>query len=136
MVADAADRNAGFLRGLAADGILDRLARLDKAGEAGIHAGREACLAAKEAAFAVDGEHDHHRVGAREMLGAAVRTVAPVTTDADHRLRPADGAEAVPLMPAGEASRLRQRAEMLGSDGALDGERAEVDQPDPRLVED
>src|SRR5690606_6544110 len=78
VVARAAVADAGFLLRLAADGVLDRLARLHEAGEARIHAGREPRLAAEEGALFrdVDGEHDDHRVGAREVLGAAGWAVA------------------------------------------------------------
>lgn len=54
MIADAADADPGLLADLAAHGVLDRLARLDEAGEAGIGARREARLPAHEAALAVD----------------------------------------------------------------------------------
>ena len=72
-------RNAGFLQRLAPHRLLDRFARLDKAREARPHAGAEAALPAEQAALAIDRQHDHHRIGAREVLRLAARTVAPPT---------------------------------------------------------
>ena len=49
VIGDAADADAGFLVRLAPDRVLDRLAGLDEAGEAGVHARREMRLAAEQA---------------------------------------------------------------------------------------
>src|SRR4029079_9304207 len=123
VVADAADGDAGLLGRLAADSVFDRLPRFDEAGKAGIHARGEAGLAAEETALAVDREHDHDRVGAREMFRTAGRAVAAVAADLDYGLGAADRQKAMPLMPAGEAPRLRQRAEMLVRERTFDRQR-------------
>src|SRR5918997_6153534 len=72
-IAHRADAYAGFLEGFAAHRVLDRLARLDEAGEARIHAGGETGLPAEEAALAAGDEHDGDRIGARKVLRAAGR---------------------------------------------------------------
>ena len=70
VIDDAAEPDAGFLQRLAPHRVLDRLARLDEAGERRIHAGHEMRAAAEQAALARHRQHDRHRVGARKMLGA------------------------------------------------------------------
>ena len=52
MVDDAAEPDAGFLEGLAPHRVLDRLARLDEAGERRIHAGQEMRAAPEQAVLA------------------------------------------------------------------------------------
>ncbi len=124
---------------LAAHRILDRLAGLHEAGEARVHVRVEARRAAEERALAaalpVDGEHDHHRVGARKMLRRADRAVAPVSADRHPGRRAADRAEAVAGVPVGEAARLREAAKVLRRNRAFDRERAEVAECDPGLVD-
>ena len=55
-------------RSLAPDRVLDRLAGLQEAGEAGIHPRQRSGLAAQQAGIATADQHDHHRVGAGEMV--------------------------------------------------------------------
>jgi hypothetical protein len=62
---------AGLLLQLAGAAFLDGLAGLDEAGQGRVHAGRPQRLAAQQAAAVVQGQHDRHRVGAREVLGLA-----------------------------------------------------------------
>ena len=66
---------------------------------------------------------------------AAGRAVAPVAADLHRGRGAADGAEAVAEMPVAEAPRLRHGAEIGRADAALDGERAEVDDPVGAFVE-
>src|ERR1700722_14408360 len=75
-IGDRSADDAGLLARLAPDRLLDRLARLDKAGEARPHAGLEPVRAAQDATSAGDGEHDHDRIGARKMQAPAGWTVA------------------------------------------------------------
>ena len=70
-VARVGDLDARLLEHLARHGLLERLARLDEAGQRAVAAGRPGRLAAEQDAVAVDDEHDHHRVGARVVVGAA-----------------------------------------------------------------
>ena len=58
---------------LARDRRLDRLARLDEPGQRRIAARRILRLAAEQQAAVMLGQHDHHRVDARIMFGAAAR---------------------------------------------------------------
>ena len=52
---------------LARHRLLEALARLDEAGQRRMHARRPDALAAQETALAVMDQHDHRRIGAREM---------------------------------------------------------------------
>jgi hypothetical protein len=104
-IADRMDRDAGFLLQFARDRFLDRLARLDEAGERGIAAGRPAMLAAEQHPSLMLGEHDRNGIDAREMFG---RTgfAAPRPAGLVRMGRPtADRAEAMPGMPEDEAAR-------------------------------
>src|SRR5262245_9926061 len=76
-IGDAPAHDAGFLARLSPHGVLDRFARLDKAGKARPHAGLKPMRAAENAAIARNGKHDGDRIGAREMRGLARRAVAP-----------------------------------------------------------
>ena len=67
MVVDGTDLNPGLLADFARDRVLEALARLDKAGEGRIHAGREVPRAPHQRAVAVGHQHDHGGVGARKM---------------------------------------------------------------------
>ena len=88
-----------LLADLAPHRLLDRLAGLDEAGEARIHALRKARLAAEQAALAVERQHDDDRIGAREMLRLAGVAFAPPAGGGDPRRRAAIGAEAVARVP-------------------------------------
>jgi len=63
--------DAGLLEHFAPHRFLDGFPRLGEAGKARPHGRRETPRAAKHAAFAQDREHDHDRIGAREMLRLA-----------------------------------------------------------------
>jgi hypothetical protein len=73
VVADGGGGQAGLFHQLAGAGLLDGLAGLEEAGQGREHAGRPGRLAAQQAAAVVQGQHDRHRVGAREVLGLAGR---------------------------------------------------------------
>src|SRR5690606_10053612 len=94
-----AHTHAGLLEHLALDGLLDRLARLDEAGERREAVRRKPRLAPEEnLALALD-EHDRHRVDARKMLRPASGAVAlPAALGKRCRL-PAARAEPVPRVP-------------------------------------
>jgi hypothetical protein len=70
--------------------------------------------------------HDHHGIGARKMLRAAGRTVAP-PAGIDHAARrPAIGTEAVPRMPAEHGLRLGERGQMLRREKPAGRDRPQV----------
>ena len=124
MIGDAADRDAGLLLHLAPHRLLDRLARLQEAGERRIHAGREARLPAEQAALAVDRQHDHHRIDARKNLDRRRRRRCGCTPPPLQRERPAAApAEAVRGVPVEIGARLRERRE-VGRRRARPGSRA------------
>ena len=75
-VAHVADGDARFLHQLARHRLLDRFAGLDEAGQRRIAARRILRLAGEQDAAVMLGEHDHDRIDAREMLGAAIRAFA------------------------------------------------------------
>src|SRR5262249_425334 len=64
---------ADLLARLPANRLLDRLARLHESGKTRPHALGKPVRAAENAALARNGEHDHDRIGARKMLGRALR---------------------------------------------------------------
>src|SRR5580658_5035599 len=67
-VDDAPAHDARLFLHLAPHGYLDVLARLDEPGEARPHRGGEPRGAAEQALLAAHGQHDDHRIGAREVL--------------------------------------------------------------------
>src|SRR5207244_1209867 len=87
-IVDAPAHDAGLLAGFAPHRVFDRLARFDEAREAGPHAGLKAVGAAEHAALTLDREHDCNRIGAREMLRVAGRTIAPPAAFNDVSRRP------------------------------------------------
>src|SRR4029077_3315001 len=108
----AAD-DAGFLQCLAPRRFLDALARLDETGKTRPHVGDEAARAAEQAPVAVDRQHDHDWVRAREVLDLAGRTLALPAGLRDGGRRAAICAEAMPRMPREQRLRLGERREML-----------------------
>ena len=121
-----AAEDAGFLAGFTPHRVLDRLARLEEAGEARPHGRPETRAAAEQAVLALGRQHDHHRIGAREMLGVALRTIA-LPAGADRlRRRAAVRAEAVTQMPMQHRLGLGDRRQMLGPDQPLHRDRAQV----------
>src|SRR5262249_33860588 len=77
-VAHLAPPPRGPLEPLAGDRLFEALPRLDEAGQRAVAPRRPGRLAAEHRAVAVLDEHDHDGVGARVMLGAAVRAAAHV----------------------------------------------------------
>ncbi|MCG3170396.1 MAG: hypothetical protein CALGDGBN_01936 [Pseudomonadales bacterium] len=96
---------AGLLEQLAAHRLLERLAGLDEAGQRRIEPRGEDRLAPQQHLAAVFGEHDHDRVDARKVLGAAMRTAAPPAGTERHGRRTAVRAVAVAVMPVDHAAR-------------------------------
>ena len=125
-IAHRAGMDAGLLHGLAPHRLLEGLAGFDEAGETGPHARREAGGAAEQALVAVDGEHDHHRVGARKMLRAAIRAFAPPAGLGDDEALAAIGAEAAPGVPGDHRLGGGELADLLGAHQLLHGDGAQV----------
>ena len=85
-VARRADLDARLLAHLARDGLLEALARLDEPGQRGVAAAAARSAWRPSRTRSPSGhEHDHDRVGARVMLGAAVRAAAHEAGLADAR---------------------------------------------------
>src|SRR3546814_4284998 len=101
-VAAAKDAHAAFLQHLALDGLLQRLARLDEAGQGGIAVRRPAGVAAEQQAAAVGDGHDHRRVAARVVLQFAARAPAEPAGAAVFERGAADAAVAMPRLPRSE----------------------------------
>ena len=102
--------DVGFLEHLARDRLFQALARFDESGQRRVHARRKARLAPQQATVAVMHQHDHGRIGAREMRRGAVRIgAAPDMTGfgADGRMA-ADAAEPVAGVPPCQATRIGQ----------------------------
>ena len=108
-VDDVAHAHPRLLVNLARHRFLDRLARLDEAGERAEAARGKARLAAEQQArrlpLAVRHQHDRDRIGARKMLRVAPGAFALPAAFGDPRALPAHGAEAVPGMPIDQAAR-------------------------------
>src|SRR4029079_7314285 len=98
-VADVGDRDTGLLADLARDRLLEALPPLDETREAGEPPLGPVRVASEEDAVAVGDERDDDRVGARVVLGAAVRAGAHVARlDAVRRVA-AVRAEAMAAVP-------------------------------------
>src|SRR6185503_1210176 len=105
-IAYAAAADPRLLAYLAAHGLLERFSRLDEAGEARKPRARAPAIATEQGPIAVDREHDHDGIGAREVRRAAI-WAAPHPTGARHPGgRSALGAEAVAAMPVEQRPRL------------------------------
>src|SRR5215813_4436321 len=115
-IAYASANDAGLFARFPPHGIFDRLPRLDEPGEARPHAGLETVRAAEHAALARDRKHDHDRVGAGKMLGAAGRAVASPTGFDQIGRGSAIGAKAMTPMPVEERLAFGERRQMLGLD--------------------
>ena len=92
----------------ARDRFFEALAGLDEAGEGRMHALRPGCLPAEEAALvALMHQHDHRRIGAREMHRVAgfVGAAADMAGFFRARRAAAHAAKAMALMPVGHAAR-------------------------------
>src|SRR3546814_5871218 len=73
-VAAAKDAHAAFLQHLALDGLLQRFARLDEAGQGGVAVRRPAGVPAEQQAAAVGDGDDHRRIGARVVFRSEEHT--------------------------------------------------------------
>ncbi len=83
-------------------------------------------MSAEQAPVAVAGEHDDHRIGAREVLGAAGRAVAPPAALDGAGRRTANRTEAMARVPGEERFRFGEWRQMVGCDSALDRDRAQI----------
>src|SRR5690606_29732527 len=98
-VAYRTNTDARLFERFPADGRLNRLARLDEAGKAGVHAWGKARAAAQKAAVVLHGKHDRDRIGAREVLCSAALADTPVTAGTHLVLAATASAEAVRVVP-------------------------------------
>ena len=121
MVADFADADAGLFHNLAADGFFDGFTLVDEAGEGGVHlhAREPAAGLAEDATVAAGDDDDDDRVGAGEVLGAAVGALADLAAALLVGGGAADAAEAMAVMPVDLGAGLGDDAGVGGrQDGA------------------
>ena len=81
--------------------------------------GRKLLLPAQQAFVARGHQHDHDGIGARKMLGLAVRAIALPAALRHRRAGAAIGAKTVALMPAHHRFRHRDRRKLVGRHHAL-----------------
>ena len=112
-VADVAHADAGFLQHLARDRFLDSLARLDEPGQRRIAALGKTGLAAKQQMPLALDQHDGDGVGARKLLGAALRAIALPAALGEQGGAAALRAEAVPRMPVEQAARTAVKRQLV-----------------------
>src|SRR5712692_407106 len=125
-IGDAATYNAGLLQGFPPYRIFDGFARLDESRKARPHALGKPRLAAEEAPFAMDREHDDDRIGTGKMLGSARRAIAAPAGLHQARRRAAVRTKAVPPVPAEQGFRLRERRQILPRHQGAGREAAQV----------
>ena len=128
IVADIVAAHAGFLEDFAAHRVFDGFRRFYKAGQARPHPGRKMLLPAEQAFVAARHQHDHHRVGAREMLGLAVWAIAAPAALRHGGAGAAIGAVAVALIPADQRFGGGDRRQLLRRDHALHHQAAQIGQ--------
>ncbi len=127
------DVDRGFLAHLARDGVFQAFARFDKTGQRRIHAGQEVLVAPEQRAVAVGDQHDHRRVGPREMqrraagFGAAPDMAGFLAAGRGA----ADAAEAMARMP--ERHRPRQRQQRPFMPRETGAELAQIAESQPGL---
>ena len=80
----------------------------------------------RQAALAIDDEHDHRRIRAREMLGVAAGADQRVACRAGGGGGTADSAEFVARAPEHQPARMRQHRSLFG--GQQPGHTAQIDQ--------
>ena len=117
VVAHLADADSRLLVHLAGHRLLQAFARFDEPGQRRIHARRPDLLPAKKRPVAVMDQHDHGRIGAREMAGPAIGIGAAADMPRLGALgrRPADPAEAVACMPPHEPAGVSEKRALLAS---------------------
>src|ERR1700674_1620025 len=125
-IGDAPAFDADLLAGLPPHRLLDGFARLDEPRKARPLALGKARLAAQQAALAIDCQHDDDWIGARKMLGATGRAIAPPARLDRLRGRAALRAEAVARMPAEHGLGLRQRRAVFGRDETAGRDAAQI----------
>src|SRR6185437_13536822 len=124
-VLDPADIDPGLLHDLPPYAFLRRLARLHEPGEARKARAGAALVAAEEAVFAADGQHDCDWVGARVVLGLAFWAAPFPPGLVDPGFGAALGAEPVPGVPVDQRPRLGENRRLAYGD--LRRQRPHVD---------
>src|SRR5690606_35902328 len=122
--ADLADLDVGLLLRPPPDRTLDVLAGFDEARERGPHLLREARFMTQQTAvvWRIDDQHDHDRIGAREVLLSAGPTLAPPATIFDQRGAAAVSTTARVLVPAGQRLGEPEQRQLLRRQHTLHGE--------------
>ena len=112
MIIASADTHAGFLEHLAAHRVFEAFARLDEARERREPPFRPLRPAPEQTTIAVSDDDDDRRVGAREMLYAAlwIRTLRPMPGRLQRQRCCAGRAVARALLPVREPARVREQA--------------------------
>src|SRR5262245_52792949 len=106
MKAHLANANARLFQDLAADRMLDVLARLDEACQGGKHLLAVAVLVRQQTAWTVADQHDHDRVRAGKPIEPAGPAFAAPTAILDEGGAAAVAAAARVLMPLRQRPRL------------------------------
>jgi diguanylate cyclase (GGDEF)-like protein len=83
-IAHPARGDAGFFPQFATHRLLQAFARFHKAGQRRQETLGEARLPADQGVAILDGQHDHHRIDAREMFGLAARAAAGIAGLGQH----------------------------------------------------
>src|SRR6516162_3492929 len=123
-IAHASANDTGLFARSPPHGIFDRFPGLDETGEARPHAGLKSIRAAEDAALARDCKHDHDRIGAGEMLGAAGRAIASPARFDQIGGGAAIRAKAMARMPVEERLAFGERRQMVGLDQPAYRDRA------------
>src|SRR5438105_520965 len=98
-VGDRLDLDADLLLDLPGDGLLERFARFDEAGQAAVEGTAKELVARQQQLALALHQHDHGGVDAREVGGAAARTAAGALLGDQLGRRPAAAAEGVARIP-------------------------------------
>ena len=109
-VADVGDRDPGLLGHLADHGLLGRLPGLHESGQDRDPAAGPSRVASQQApVLRVGDQHDHRRVGAREVLAAVRGTRGRMAGRVGHRGRAVERAANVRVVPVGQGHRVGEQ---------------------------
>src|SRR5512143_1804974 len=100
-------------------GVLDRFTGFHIASEAGPHRRYETRRTSEQTTLVVARQHDHHRIGARKVLGFALWAIAPPSARYKPRCGAAVRAKAVARVPVQHGLGFGDRRQVIGSDEAL-----------------